>query len=188
MLRVSVVLADSAGDWNPTYKGAFDSEYILPICDLPSGSQASVNSPVMSALPSPPTSASGQRDNPARRLYAFSQTFNGKDLPVYSKWIEDGKPVGTYEGKKPTYQLKIDEDRLDEFGTQSGLWNHALEIVFGQKVHSGWEVWVGGERLQDLTRAIRDKYEELEEVEKERAELGLLDLWCEQLHEKLRAM
>ena len=120
-----------------------------------------------------------------QRLLERSQSINSGNLPSFQQWKATNRPVGTFTGNLPTYVLKLDYNRCDEFGSQTHMVNDALEKCFGQRAHVGWTIWINGDHLTALLRELRDEYESLLNDEAESKNLLLLDMWMERLLEEL---
>lgn len=122
------------------------------------------------------------------QLYTASRSLDIPHLPTYEQWTAKKSPVGDYTGNVPTYQIVLDGDRVEDFGSETHLLNDPLEKCFGQKGYKYWAIWIQGDHLVNLCRSLRDEYGRLAKLSKEESNLALIDLWLERLLEELQRL
>lgn len=118
-------------------------------------------------------------------LLTWASSIPTDRLQPYEEWIRAERPTGQYAGHKPIYQLRLDWTQMKEGGPVQVV-NRALELCFGARGMPGWGIWIREDQLNLLMREIRLLYGK--EVAKKFAELGLLDLWIEDLLKELKRM
>jgi hypothetical protein len=121
-------------------------------------------------------------------VYHWASYLKAPGLSQYHEWIAKGRPTGSYDGPAPNYLLVFDYNKCEDFGSEAGMVNHALEICFGSRGASrkDWSIWIQGDHLITLFRDIRDEYQRLLSVEGE--DLFLLDLWLKDLTDAMKAL
>jgi hypothetical protein len=120
-------------------------------------------------------------------LYDAALVDSRRLLPL-ERWTRSGRPCNAYTSpNKPTYQLTFDWKKGEDEGPIFVI-NAAMEICFGPRGGSGWEIWIKGQQLNLILRDFREEYVRLLNGGKAREELALLDLWIDNLREELDRM
>jgi hypothetical protein len=103
------------------------------------------------------------------QAYHWASYLKVPGIPQYHEWVKADKPTGSYTGAKSTYLLEFDYNKCEDYGSEVGMVNHALEVCFGCRGSSGagWSIWIRGDHLITLFRDIKDEYQRLMAVEEE---------------------
>lgn len=151
--------------------------HIVPIPDYQTFSPQSLTTVAMVLLAAQVTPESAIH----LQAYHWASYLKVPDLPQYHEWVARDKPTGSYDGPKPSYLLEFDYNKCEDYGSEVGMINHALEVCFGSRGagKEKWGIWIQGDHLITLFRDIKDEYQRVRTVKGEN--LFLLDLWLEDL-------
>lgn len=122
--------------------------------------------------------------DPARdQIISWGASINKDRLLPLPDWLRAGSPTGEYKGPTPTYKLIFNWKNVEDTGPVEVI-NKAMERCFGSRGVEVWELWIRGDQLSLLLADFREEYMKMEEAKE--PELGILDLWVEDLFKELQ--
>jgi hypothetical protein len=107
--------------------------------------------------------------------------------PDFTEWLANGSPTPGYFQQKPTYYFEPRYELVEDYGSRASVINVALEITFGSRGTNGWTIWASGDRINSLLQEVRLAFL-MAKADSADTQIGLLDLWIEELFEQLQSM
>lgn len=123
---------------------------------------------------------------PIDQLFLWACNVRKKRLVELSDWTLARSETPGHSGPKPSYRLKFDWRDVQSVDEQLETVNAAMERCFGTRSVEGCTLWVTGSQLALVARDFRKEYLKLEE--RKSTQLALLDIWVDDILEKLKAM
>lgn len=141
----------------------------------------------MTPLTCPATSLILQASPVIDQLISWSASLDKSLRPDFNDWLSQGSPTPGYTQQKPTYFLDPRYDLVDDYGSRATVINAALEIAFGSRGSTGWTIWASGDRINMLMQDVRQAIL-VTKADSSDTQIGLLDLWIDDLFEQLKTM
>lgn len=145
----------------------------------------SVPPPRKRALTIRPPKDDRESDQPTDRLLHWAASHYGRRLPKKAQWERHGRQTGIYTQFTPTYSFEPKTKNCEGDDIAVAI-NAALELCFGSRGSTGWEIWIQGDELLKAMSLFRTEYVKLEG--QQLPSVGLLDLWAADLLKEMQRM